>query len=51
MQQVKMKILWTIFTKEAKWTIFVKHWPAMQHLASKTGSRPAVKQNRKQQLA
>ncbi|KAG8496294.1 hypothetical protein CXB51_009005 [Gossypium anomalum] len=29
----------------------VKHWPAMQHIASKSASRPAVEQNRMQQLA
>ncbi|KAG8480142.1 hypothetical protein CXB51_024952 [Gossypium anomalum] len=29
----------------------VKHWPAMQHMASKSASRPAVEQNRMQQLA
>ncbi|KAG8492771.1 hypothetical protein CXB51_010255 [Gossypium anomalum] len=29
----------------------VEHWPAMQHMASKSASRPAVEQNRMQQLA
>ncbi|KAG8496025.1 hypothetical protein CXB51_009090 [Gossypium anomalum] len=29
----------------------VEHWPAMQHMASKSASRPAMEQNRMQQLA